>query len=80
MCENFVQAMARDVFAEGLARAEYAGLNPILTVHDEIICEVPEEKANAGLDLLRLAMCHPPSWAPDLPVAAEGEISDHYKK
>ena len=80
LCENFVQAMARDVFAEGLARAEYAGLNPILTVHDEIICEVPEEKANAGLDLLRLAMCHPPSWAPDLPVAAEGEISEHYKK
>jgi hypothetical protein len=29
LCENMIQAMARDVFAEGLLRVDAAGLNPI---------------------------------------------------
>jgi DNA polymerase len=40
LCENMIQAMARDVFAEGLLRVDAAGLNPLLTIHDEVVCEV----------------------------------------
>jgi DNA polymerase I-like protein with 3'-5' exonuclease and polymerase domains len=80
LCENLIQAIARDVFADGLLRVEDAGLNPILTVHDEVICEVPEGQAEDALrEALRL-MTIPPAWAPDLPVAAEGEIAAFYKK
>ena len=80
LCENLIQAMARDVFAEGLLRVEDAGLNPILTVHDEIVCELPEDRAGEGLrEIIRL-MTIPPAWAPDLPVEAEGCITDHYRK
>lgn len=80
LCENLIQAIARDVFAEGLLRVEQCGLNPVLTVHDEVVCEVPEAKAEAGLHLAKVVMTLPPAWAPDLPVAAEGEIADFYKK
>lgn len=80
LCENLIQAIARDVFADGLLRAEQCGLNPILTVHDELICEVPEAKADAALHLAKTVLTIPPVWAPDLPVAAEGEIASFYKK
>jgi DNA polymerase len=72
--------MARDVFAEGLLRVEAAGLNPILTVHDEVICEVPEAAAADTLPEIIRLMTVPPVWAPDLPIEAEGCLADHYRK
>lgn len=80
LCENLIQAMARDVFAEGLLRVEDAGLNPILTVHDEIVCELPEDRAADALKEAVRLMTLPPAWAPDLPLEAEGTITDHYRK
>lgn len=80
LTENLIQAMARDVFAEGLLRCEEAGLNPILTVHDEIVCEVPDYCAKDALEAIIERMTAPPLWAPDLPVGAEGCISDFYRK
>lgn len=48
--ENLVQAASRDLMADAFLRAKH--LNPVLTVHDEIVCEVsrddfpdPEEAA-----------------------------------
>ena len=80
LCENLIQAMARDVFAEGLLRVEDAGFNPILTVHDEVICEVPEGAAADALPEIIRLMTVAPAWAPDLPIEAEGCLADHYKK
>jgi DNA polymerase len=80
LCENLIQAMARDVFAEGLLRVEDAGLNPILTVHDEVICEVPEAAAADALPEIIRLMTVSPVWAPDLPIEAEGCLADHYRK
>jgi DNA polymerase len=80
LCENLIQAMARDVFAEGLLRVEEAGLNPILTVHDEVICELPEDRAEEALQEIIRLMTVPPAWAADLPVEAEGCITDYYRK
>ena len=75
-----VQAMARDVFAEGLLRVDGAGLNPILTVHDEVVCDVPETDAAAACaEALRL-LTQTPEWAPGLPLAAEGTVADRYQK
>lgn len=83
LTENIVQRIARDVLAEMIARivTECSGLLRYLwSVHDEIICEVDEARAEEGLQVLNNIMSTPPRWAPDLPVAAEGEILNCYTK
>jgi len=79
LTENLVQAIARDVLAVGLMRAKKLGFKIILHVHDEIVCEVPDN-SKLTIDDLCEAMASPISWAQDLPLAAEGHVSLIYKK
>jgi DNA polymerase len=76
--ENVVQAMARDLMASAMLRAEAAGYPIILTVHDEIMAEVPNGEGSLD-ELLRLMMVRP-EWAQGLPVAAEGWEGERYRK
>lgn len=77
--ENLVQAIARDVLAEGMMRADAAGLEIVLHTHDEIGCleRVTHEDA---LKTLIDCMSRPMPWASDLILAAEGYESQVYKK
>jgi len=43
ICENIVQAVARDVLLSGMLEAEKIGFVIILTIHDEVVCESPLE-------------------------------------
>ena len=52
----------------------------VLTVHDEIVVIAPEENADAILNKLIDYMTVPPTWAPDLPLAAEGGYDKGYSK
>lgn len=79
LTENLVQAIARDVLAAGLIRAKKMGFNIVLHVHDEIVCEVPDN-SKLTIDDLCEAMASPISWAEGLPLAAEGHVSLIYKK
>ncbi len=79
LTENLVQAIARDVLAVGLMRATKMGFKTVLHVHDEIVCEVPDN-SKLTIDDLCEAMSAPISWAQDLPLAAEGHVSLIYKK
>lgn len=66
VCENVVQGICRDLLAHALVRAESEGLNPVVHVHDEIVCE------NDCLDQLLRVMSEPPEWASGFPLMAEG--------
>jgi DNA polymerase len=82
--ENIIQALARIVITDGIARiATYMdriGGRVVLTVHDEIVCVAPETDANNVMDTIIELMCIAPTWAPDLPLAAEGGYDKAYSK
>jgi len=80
ICENIVQAIARDILAHGLLAADEAGLKIVGHVHDEIICESPQDRAEIGLRQLREHMTRTPLWARGLVLGAEGYISKRYRK
>jgi hypothetical protein len=80
LCENLVQATAREVFTETMLNVHDAGYKIILHVHDEIVVEVDEDKAEVAAKDIECLMGLPIAWAPELPVAAEAQISKVYTK
>ena len=44
--ENIVSGIARDILVEAMLRLEAAGYPTVLTIHDEVVCEVPEGFGN----------------------------------
>jgi DNA polymerase len=78
--ENIVQALARKIIADQMLEIAAAGIQVISMTHDEIICLVPESEAEDALAESIRIMSQSPSWAPDLPLGAEGHIADHYGK
>ena len=75
--ENATQAAAADILIGAMAAIEQAGFEIVFSVHDEFITEAALDKDNSELERL---MATPPSWAPDLPLAAAGFTSLRYKK
>lgn len=81
IAENIVQAISRDLMAVALVRLDKMGYNPVLHVHDEILCEVPVAKADAMLEEMVRVMVDPPAWAGNwFPIAAEGYVSPRFVK
>jgi DNA polymerase bacteriophage-type len=76
--ENIVSGIARDLLVEAMFRVEAAGYRIILTVHDELVCEVPENFGSEQ-EFIRL-MTRKPAWALDLPIAAEAWSGSRYRK
>ncbi|GAC1585144.1 MAG: hypothetical protein NVS3B5_19600 [Sphingomicrobium sp.] len=77
-CENIVQAVARDILADGMIRLEEAGYPLVLTVHDENIAEVTEGRGS--VDQFAAIMEHLPNWAVGLPVAVKAWEDERYVK
>jgi DNA polymerase len=75
---NATQGAARDVMAGAMLRAEEAGYECILTVHDELVTESPASQGS--LSELTALSAAPPEWAPDLPVTVDGWEGPRYKK
>ena len=75
--ENITQAVARIVVSEQMVRI--GRRYPVaLQVHDEIVCVVPEDQADACKQFMMDVMSTPPKWAPDLPVACEADVGPNY--
>lgn len=86
LTENVVQAASRDVLAEAFlrfeAQATTQGIDSrvALHVHDEIVADTDESVADKALQLALDCLVQRPEWAPDLPLDAEGCISERYQK
>ena len=78
LVENVTQAVARDVMVEGMKRLEAKDYLPILTVHDEIICEPAGMEPT--LDEFIGLMTQTPEWAEGLPINADGFQAARYRK
>jgi len=78
LTENIVQAIARDCLAESLKRLEAAGYQTCFHVHDEVILDVPKDKAD--LKAVTDIMGQPIPWAHGLLLKAVGYETVFYKK
>lgn len=79
VAENVTQAVARDVIAHGMTRANAAGYTPITSIHDEIPCETPDTDDFTTEGLCGL-LTDNPKWCTDLPLAAAGFTAYRYRK
>lgn len=80
LTENIVQALSRDVMTTAQLRLHKQKFFQLLTVHDEIVTEEDEDKADWKLNDMIGIMRVPPPWAKDLPLDAEGYVAERYKK
>jgi len=78
LAQSITQGTARDLLTHALVELDRKGWNPVLHVHDEIMCE---EKigAHTGAELEEI-MCATPTWAHGLPVQAEAWVGQRYQK
>ena len=77
-CENDTQAIARDCMVEDMFAARDAGYPIVLTVHDELVTDVPYGHGSAGE--LATLMSKVPDWIPGLPLAAKAWEDRRYVK
>ncbi len=78
--ENIVQAISRDLLLNGMFLADEMGACIVHHAHDEIVAESENDPFAFTLYDLRWCMTQTPTWAPGLPLAADGYTSQVYKK
>lgn len=79
LLENIVQCLARIIVAN-VMREVTKVYRVVMSTHDEIVALVPTSSAKAALEWIIKLMSTPPSWAPDLPLSAEGGFDRRYIK
>lgn len=79
LVENATQAFARDVLAANMPLIEACGYEIVLSVHDELLTETPDND-DFTVDALAKMMSHAPPWAKGLPLAAAGFECTRYRK
>jgi DNA polymerase len=81
LTENAVQAISRDLLFRAMDRIEYEFDIPIvLSVHDQIVAEVPEREGNWAVSRVQEAMQDLPEWARGFPILAEPKITQRFGK
>ncbi len=77
--ENIAQATAGDLLVNACVNLP-SWIEKLFTVHDELVCQVPKERAKEAKEVIYKAFTTPPEWASDLPLDAEVEIVRRYSK
>ena len=80
IAQGITQGTAADLMLEGMMRVEEAGIDPVLSVHDEGVFEVTDEWEGDVLQHVCDLMAVSPAWAEGLPIAADGWIGRRFTK
>lgn len=75
LCENLVQAIARDILVEAVHKLMEQKLDIITHIHDEIVI-----RGHHPVDWISGIMCEEIDWFVGLPLEAEGENVQRFKK
>jgi len=75
--ENIVQALARCVVGEQMLLI-FDRYRPALTVHDAVVCVVPEDEVDEAQDFIVRCMNTRPAWASGLPITCEAKHGRSY--
>lgn len=78
LCENIVQAVARDTLVHYMALAEQAGLDIVAHIHDELMALVKLCDAECAKRVMLDCFDTPLPWMEGLPCAAEAKIWRRY--
>lgn len=70
LCENVVQAVARDIQRNAILNLERAGYPVVLHVYDEDVCEIPV--GWGSVEEMEKCMNTMPPWAEGWPISATG--------
>jgi DNA polymerase len=79
MDENIVQALARDIVFYQMLEIDKQ-YRVVSSTHDEVLYLANEDEAEEALAFGIAILSQSPSWAPDLPVSAEGGYDVCYSK
>ncbi len=75
--ENVCQAIARCIMGEQML-AISKRYKPVLTVHDSVVCCVPDDELNEARQYIEMCMSTTPSWAEGMPITCESGIGQSY--
>jgi DNA polymerase len=78
LTENGAQGGSSDLLRHGVMALEKRKYWPVMTVHDEVVCEVDLEFGS--LEEATEVFVDKPLWAEGLPIAAEGWSGKRYRK
>lgn len=79
LTENITQAVARDIMTNAMLLADEGGVyDTIMSVHDELVCEVDKDRGSRS-EFEELMSFIPP-WAIGCPIVAEAERYERYRK
>lgn len=76
LAENLVQATARDILMNGVINLEEAGYPVVMRVHDEVVCDTPEN----DLEKVNALMVKAAPWMRGLSLKAAGFVGQYYQK
>ena len=79
--ENVIQALARIVITDQMLDIQsMPQVDIVMQIHDEIVAIGSESDSDKTMEQIIGIMRTPPSWCSDIPLDAEGGVSQVYDK